>query len=138
MLEKWLGDGRECGYGEASQSGHERDRRAHQQTRDKRPSDDNRFRLHDYVHHVRLVFDDNEGMGIHDLIENKHATNDHPSDALLHVDRHCEDGDNAHHDDGAGLRECSDALLNEHQYVLAWSGHAYLNGYYNDDDANSF
>ena len=80
-----MGDEREYGYGEASQSEHERDRRAHQKNRDKHPSDDNRFRLHDYVHHVRLVSDDNEGMGIRDLIENKHATSDHPSDALLHV-----------------------------------------------------
>jgi hypothetical protein len=44
-------------------------------------------------------------MDIHDLIENKRATNAHPSDALHHVDHRCEGDDSAPHDDDGGWRD---------------------------------
>jgi hypothetical protein len=53
----------------------------------------------------RLVFGDNEGMGVHDLTESKHATSADSSDAFRRAGHHCEGDENVHCDDDGESRE---------------------------------
>lgn len=53
----------------------------------------------------RLVWRDNEGKGVRDLVESKHATSVGSSDAFHRVDHHYEGDENAHCGDDGGSRD---------------------------------